>query len=63
LNTALDSSWLLPVDAGLGSNGLGGHVAEHLLLQLGVHLVCDGHHVWQQSAVFDLAIVFVQNSK
>ena len=51
------------VDAELGSNGLGCHVAEHLLLQLGVHLVCDGHHVWQQFAVFDLAFVFVQGGK
>ena len=63
LNRVLDASWLLPVDAGLGSNGLGCHVAEHLLLQLGVHLVGDGHHVRQQFAVFDLAVVFVQRGK
>jgi hypothetical protein len=30
-----------------GTNGIGSHVAEHLLLQLGVHLVCDGYHVKQ----------------
>ena len=42
------------VDVGFVSNRVRFHVAEHLLFQLRVHLVRDGHHVGQQFAVFEL---------
>ena len=47
----------------LSKNGVGFHIAVHLLLQLGVHLVGDGHHVEQQFAIFDEVRIFVQGGE
>jgi hypothetical protein len=49
---------------GLGHFGsFCGHKPEHLLLQLRIHLVRDGHNVWKQRAEFQLLHILVQHCK
>jgi hypothetical protein len=40
--------------------GIRCHEAQHLLLQLRIHLIRDGHNVGKQLAEFQIVRVFVQ---
>jgi hypothetical protein len=47
----------------LAFGGIGGHEAQHLLLQLRIHLVRNCHYVGKQRAKFQIVRVFVQCGK
>jgi hypothetical protein len=55
--------WLIQKRALLALDRLGRirrHKAQHLLLQLRIHLVRDGHNIGKQHAEFQILHVFVQ---